>query len=368
MFRLTIVGLALASSVGCHKYKMVRCDQPAGPECPPVVTAPPQVVAAPGPPQVEVKQAPVVEVKAPPAKVTVNMPPPQTVNAPGAQMGFPGQPGCGPQACGPQGPGCAPQMGMAPMPQQGFAPQMAMAPVGFAPVAQHGVTETITRPRTRIALGLDRVRISLPVPKLFALPTEHETTTRTRTPALAPVGFAPVAQPQMAFAPVAAAPQMAMAPVVPAAAPQMAFAPAPQMAPQMAFAPAPQMAFAPAPQMAAPQMAPQMAFAPAPAPQMYAPPPVQYMQQGYVQPTMNGVICVPGPAQCQPGCQPGCETQGMASPMLLDQINKLDGKLDAMEQQHRAAVDQQQRMWKASQVGGAAAVPLHGPRPVAPGQ
>jgi hypothetical protein len=138
---------------------------------------------------VEVKPAEEVHVTTPPQKVIVNAP------AQAAAL---------PQSVFPQSlPGAVPQ----------GAPSV---PVMLQSAPQQNVVatsvQTMTTPRTRVALGLEWVRIPFPFPRFYAIPGPQRVTTETE--------YATVAAPQVA---VTAAPQMAVA------APQMAVA-APQMA------------------------------------------------------------------------------------------------------------------------------------------
>ncbi len=158
---LRAVPLLLA--VGCH----TPCPGglPCGDVCPPPPCPAPVAVQAP-PPKVEVRMPPETRVQLPPQKIVVEAPPPP--------------------------PAAAPAPPVAPM----------MAPAQFSSFSVQSVPSSRALP----AVGLDWVRVPLPILRLYAVPTTPEVTVSLPL-AQAPVFAAPVAMvPQAPACPPPAAP------------------------------------------------------------------------------------------------------------------------------------------------------------------
>jgi len=229
-----------------------EADAPA-PRCEPEAPARPAAKALP--PQVEFKPAEEIRVKAPPAKVLVETAAaPSAVAAPGAapQMPPPAAPQFAPPSLpqyapaapqfAPQYAPAAPQFALPSMPQ--FAPQYAPAAPQTNVMAS--TVQSVSPPRANLALGIEWVKIPVPLPRLFAIPGQQEVRTQAQFTAVPqPPAYAPAAMTPIVFHTPSCAPQPAATPAatpMPAACPNPAATPMPAACPNPAATPQAQQA------------------------------------------------------------------------------------------------------------------------------
>jgi len=230
--RAWIIVPTLLLAVGCNRACRLPCCPPCPTECCKEVACPPQpcpeekVAPRPAPQRQPARPAedavPCLEGAALrpsrpcPPEINVDCPKEVHVNVP-RQKVVVEVPHQAPQAAPQQMPMQMPVMA----PQQAYAPGVPQyMPAMAAPQAPAYATsvQTVSAPRDRVALGLDWVRIPLPLPKLFAVPGRQEVVTTTQfAPPPTPVAY-PVAMPQApvyAPMPVAAPPMQMIVPQAP---------------------------------------------------------------------------------------------------------------------------------------------------------
>jgi hypothetical protein len=248
---------------------------PPRPSCEPAPTCLPP--ANPCPPRVEFKAPEEVHIKAPAPKVVIES----------AQSA--------PAVCAPAPVAAAP----AAVPTVAAAPQMAYVPVqtGVAQVVQQAApqasmmastVQTTSAPRARLALGLDWIRIPMPIPRFFAIAGPQEVTTETQ------YFTAPQAQVAVPSAVTTAVQQVALPAAVTTAVPQA--------------------------QVAAPMVAVQQAPPPTQLMAVQQAPPAQIMA---VQPAPTAaVLAVPQAAPCRP------PVTKEALEQLANELQKLQNSLN----------------------------------------